>query len=156
MILSNIEVNYCWLIFISLQTNFFLVCPICLLVFFFLFNLWLNQDWVFLNQPGMALTPFPSSVVWDKIWTHDPSIMNLVCYPLDQAWPLCRQSFFYKIDSWFFCLPEDFQSTSQFYVEWKQKKKFSNKILIFETSLCLFKFKFISLIQSTSVMTISV
>jgi len=25
---------------------------------------------------------------WDKIWTHDLSIVNLVCYPLDQAFAL--------------------------------------------------------------------
>jgi len=33
----------------------------------------------------MAFTPFPSSVGWDKIQTHGHSIVNLVCYPLDQA-----------------------------------------------------------------------
>jgi len=36
----------------------------------------------------MALTPFPSSVGWDKIRTHDLLIVNLVCYPLDQAFAL--------------------------------------------------------------------
>jgi len=36
-------------------------------------------------DPGMDLTPFPSSVGWYKIWAHDLSIVNLVRYPLDQA-----------------------------------------------------------------------
>jgi len=46
------------------KKNIFLVCPIWLPVFsnFFFFNYWMNQDWVYFNQPGMALTPFPSSV----------------------------------------------------------------------------------------------
>ena len=38
------------------------------------------------NWPGMALIPFPSSVGWDKIRTHDLSIMTIVCYSLDQAY----------------------------------------------------------------------
>ena len=28
-------------------------------------------------DPGMTLTPFPSSIGWDKIWTHDLLIMSL-------------------------------------------------------------------------------
>jgi len=57
------------------------------------FNYWMNQDWVHFNQPGMALTPFPSSVGWYKIQpTHYLSIMNLVCYPLDQAFDIAGKS----------------------------------------------------------------
>ncbi len=37
------------------------------------------------NRPDMALTPFPSSVGWDKIQTHDLLIASLVCYPLEQG-----------------------------------------------------------------------
>jgi len=54
---------------------------------FFLFNYWMNQDGYF-NWPGMVLTPFPSSIGWDKIRTHNLLIVNLVCYPLDQAFAL--------------------------------------------------------------------
>ena len=47
---------------------------------------------LFMNKPelgtginsGMALTPLPFSVRWDKILTHDLLIMSLAYYPLDQ------------------------------------------------------------------------
>jgi len=32
----------------------------------------------YINRPGLALKPFPSSVGWDKIRTRDLSIVNLV------------------------------------------------------------------------------
>ncbi len=53
---------------------------------FFLFKYCI--DWTsigYLNRPGMDLTPFPSSVGWDKIQTHNLLIVNLACYQLDQA-----------------------------------------------------------------------
>jgi len=49
------------------------------------------------NWPGMALTPFPSSLGWDNIRTHDLSIMNLVCYPLDQAFKKALDLAFLKL-----------------------------------------------------------
>jgi len=64
--------------------NIFLVCPIWLPVFSFFSIIEWTRIW-FLYQPGMDLRPFPSSVWWDEIWTHNISIVNLVCYPLDQA-----------------------------------------------------------------------
>ncbi len=45
----------------------------------------------------MALTPFPSSVGWDKIRTHGLSIVNLVCYPLDQAFAHQMKSLIFSI-----------------------------------------------------------
>jgi len=52
----------------------------------------MNQDWVYFNRPGKALKPFPSSVGWGEIWTHEPLIVNLVRYPLDQAFALGKVS----------------------------------------------------------------
>jgi len=70
--------------------------------FFFLFKYCI--DWTrigYLNRPGMALTPFPSSVGY-KIWTHDLSIIvNLVCYPLDQAFALRLKSKLCKVNGFF-------------------------------------------------------
>jgi len=39
-------------------------------------------------NPGMVLTPFPSSIVLDKIRTHDLSIVSQVCLPLDRTFAL--------------------------------------------------------------------
>ena len=36
-------------------------------------------------DPGMALTPFPSSLGWYQIRTHDLLIVSLVCYLLDRT-----------------------------------------------------------------------
>jgi len=58
--------------------NLFLVCPIWLPIFFFLFQL-LNEPGLGEGiDPGMALTPFPSSIVLDEIRTHDLPIMSRV------------------------------------------------------------------------------
>ncbi len=62
---------------------FFSVCPI--------FSFFSNFEWTrigYFNRPGIALTPFPSSVVWDEIRTHNLLIINLVSYPLDQNFAL--------------------------------------------------------------------
>ena len=44
---------------------------------------WINQDWV--QDPGMALGLFPSSVGWYKIQIHYLLIVSLVCNPYDQT-----------------------------------------------------------------------
>jgi len=65
--------------------NVILVCPFGYL-YFVSVGKW---TWIgYINQPAMALTPFPFSVGWDKIRTHDRVIMNLLCYPLDQTFAL--------------------------------------------------------------------
>ena len=48
----------------------------------------------------MALTPFPSSVGWDKIRTHDLPIVNLVCYPLDQAFAQLLMKLWWRTWNW--------------------------------------------------------
>ncbi len=80
--------------------SYFLMCSIWLPAFSFFSIIEWNRIGYF-NWPGMVLTPFPSKIGWDKIWTHYLSIVNLVCYPLDQAfaqwvslscflvWPFC-------------------------------------------------------------------
>jgi len=38
------------------------------------------------NEPGLgtlALTPFPSSVGWDEIWTHDVLIVDIDSFNFD-------------------------------------------------------------------------
>jgi len=60
----------------------------CALFGYLYFSFFSIIEWTrigYFNRPGIALTPFPSSVGWDKIQTHNLSIVNLVCYPLDQA-----------------------------------------------------------------------
>jgi len=53
--------------------NVFLVCPIWLPIFFQL----LNEPGLGAGiDPGMALTPFPSSIVLDEIRTHDLSLVG--------------------------------------------------------------------------------
>ncbi len=76
---------------------------IFIIVIFFLFKYCIKWTRIcYLNQPGMALTPFPSSVGWDNIGTHDLLIENLVCYPLDQAFAqncnILSIIFFYDLD----------------------------------------------------------
>jgi len=64
---------------------FFVWCAPFGYLYFYFFSI---VEWTrigYFNQHGMALTPFPSSLEWDEIRTHNLSTTNLVCYPLDQA-----------------------------------------------------------------------
>ncbi len=62
------------------------LCALFGYLYFLSFHIWTRMGYI--NQPGLALTPFPSSVGWDEIWTHNLLIMNLVCYPPDQTFAL--------------------------------------------------------------------
>ncbi len=66
--------------------NYFL-CAQFGYLYFLSFHKWTRIKYI--NWPGMALTPFPSSVGWDVIRTHDLLVINLVCYPLDQSFAYC-------------------------------------------------------------------
>jgi len=66
-------------------------------LYFLFFRKWTRIEYI--NQPGMALTLFPSSVGWDEIQTHDLSIMNPVCYPLDQTFA-CKDICFGNSGKW--------------------------------------------------------
>jgi len=73
----------------------------CALFGYLYFSFFSIIEWTrigYFNQPGMALTPFPSSVGWDKMQTLNLSIVNLVCYPQDQtfAYTYCFFFFFFK------------------------------------------------------------
>ena len=65
---------------------FFWCAPFGYLQYFLSFREWTSVG--YRNDPGMSLTPFLSSVGWDKIWTHNLLIVSLVCYPLDRTFAL--------------------------------------------------------------------
>ncbi len=46
----------------------------------------------YIDELGMALTPFRSSVGSDEIQTQNLLINNLVCYRLDQTFALAQNS----------------------------------------------------------------
>jgi hypothetical protein len=79
--------------------NIFLVCPIWLPVFFLFFY---NEPALGVQvgiDPGMALTPLPSSIGLDGDRTHDLPIVSQVLYPYTTAFALLN-SVCWQILAW--------------------------------------------------------
>jgi len=64
----------------------------------------------------MVFTPFRSSIGWDKIRTLDLLVMNLVCYPLDQAF-----AHFPYISLLFKLLPSPPMNKLLFWLRWPKR-----------------------------------